>query len=117
MEVAAGRLRQLQLGSDAGLNLLCVWLRNVNVHAQPSGLDYLKELRGWARIAGVDEIANIRIAECDDAVVWGVNLLERLQSFELPYSCFICLNNRGIGSVGPGSVVDVLMSDSICVLQ
>ncbi len=66
-----------------------------------------------ATAAGIDEVADIRIACGDHAIERCVDLFERDQRRVLLYGRLIGFNDSVIGVVGADGVIDVLLGNSV----
>src|SRR5580704_9511780 len=77
VKAAARKLGQTEISCHTDRNPLRVFLRNVYVNAQYSGLSDVEEIGlNSATAAGVNQIADIRVPGGDDAVERSVNLFE-----------------------------------------
>src|SRR6266849_979116 len=107
---AARKLGQTEIRRHADLNPLRIFLWDVYVDAQFSGLSDVEEIGFYIGIAaGVDQVSNVSVSRGDDAVERRVDLFKRHQCRVLVYGCLICLDNCFIRIVSTDGIIDILL--------
>src|SRR5271156_4625316 len=114
LKSAPGKLSETETCCHPDFHPLRVFLRNVYVNTQLSGLSDVEEIGFHAATAtGVDQVSDIGISRGDHTIEWSVDLLERLQCLELLDVCLIGFNDRLVSVVGAYRVIHVLPRNSI----
>src|SRR6266853_6348088 len=107
---ATRKLRQTEIRRHADLNPLRIFLWDVYVDAQSSGLRDVKEIGFYIGIAaGVDQVSNVSVSRGDDAVERRVDLFKRHQCRVLVYGCLICLDYCFVRIVSTDGIIDILL--------
>src|SRR5712691_939982 len=111
---AARKLGQTEIRRHADLNPLRIFLWDVYVDAQSSGLSDVEEIGFYIGIAaGVDQVSNVSVSRGDDAVERSVNLFKGHQCRVLVYRCLVCLDNGFVRIVSTDGIISVLLGDSV----
>jgi len=101
LEFTSWKLGETEVGGHAECDPLRVFLRDVYVNTQLSGLSDVKEISFRSGTAtGINKVANIGISSGDDSIERSIDLLERLQCLELLDVCLIGVNDCLVGVIG-----------------
>src|SRR5712692_2654084 len=107
---AARKLGQTEIRRHADLNPLRIFLWDVYVDAQFSGLSDVKEIGFYIGIAaGVDQVSNVSVSRGDDALERRVDLFKRHQCGVLVYGCLVGLDNCFVRIVSTDGIIDILL--------
>src|SRR5260370_32694144 len=104
------KLSETEISCHPDLNPLRIFLRDVYVDAQFSGLSHVEEIGfNRATASGVNQVTDIRVSGGDDAVEGSVNLFEGHQCRVLVSGCLVCLDNCFVRIVRTDGIIDILL--------
>src|SRR4029077_18379764 len=110
LKLASRELSETKICCHAGLDSLRVFLGDVYINPQRSGLSDMKEIGFHIAVAArINKVANIGVSSGDNSIEWSVDLLEGLQRLELLDVRLIRLNDCLVGVVGARSIIGVLL--------
>src|SRR3982074_2873787 len=118
LKFAARELSETKVCRHSGFDSLRVFLGDVYINPQFSGLSDVKEIGFYTATAtGIDEVADIGVSSGDNSVERSVDLFEGLQRLELLYVRLIRLNDGLVGVVSARSIIGILLRDGISLQQ
>ena len=108
-------MREGEVGAESGMNAGSVEFRDVDVNADGIDLRKIKQLLSRAAVTGVDEVADVYVAACDNAAERRVNAFEGFEILQATDVGFRRILRGGFGSKVAVGVVDFLFRDGIAL--
>ena len=115
-KLAPGKFGQAEICRHSVLHPLRVFLRNVYVNAQLSGLSDVKKIGLRSSTASrINQIADVGIARGNDAIKRRVDFFERYQCGVLLHGRLVGFDDCFVRVVRADRVIDVLLSNSVAL--
>src|SRR5258708_34462489 len=74
-----------------------------------------EELLRAPAVAGIDQVAGVDVAACNNAAERRVNVLERFQLLQAPHVGLRGSGGSALGRIVADRVVDLLLGDAVCL--